>query len=196
MTKTPDTKNMLSSLLLSIIFSPILLAQKPPDYSGDWALKLGGRVFIVVTLAPIPGGGTPHYNGSLARPQHFSTSGGASFSGIGGPVVHFPIVESTAKENCLFFTTQNPADANDRDDFQLCVADEGQATLKIDLPGFDAWPVSKETAPVVVASDWDSARSYLLVSSDVSSPEMKKVFDEDHVIDHLNTSFFELPSEK
>jgi hypothetical protein len=178
MTHTRILSKVLASLLLTIIFGPSLFAQKTANFSGDWAIKLGDRVFIVVSLEAIPGG-TAHYGGSLSRPQHFSTAGGASFSGITGPVIRLPIVESTVQENCLLFTTQNPADANNKDDFQLCVLDEGRGTLKIDFPGLDPWPLSKEKGPVVVSTEWDSARSYFLDSTGVSSPEMKKVFDED-----------------
>ena len=39
--------------------------------------------------------------------------------------------------------------------------------------------MSKEKGPVVISSSWDSTRSYLLDNANVSSPEMKKVFDED-----------------
>jgi hypothetical protein len=178
MTLTKINCKIPACLLLIIICSPSLFAQKSANFSGDWTLKLGDQVFIVVSLEEIQSG-TTHYSGSVTRLQHFSIAGGASFSNISGPVLRLPIVESTVKENCLLFTTQNPTDPNDKDNFQLCVLDGGQATLEFDFPGLDPLPVSREKGPVVISSSWDSTRSYLLDSAEVSSPEMKKVFDDD-----------------
>jgi|SRR5271155_3872385 len=91
MTHIKIFSKVLSALLLIITFSSSLFAQKSPSYSGDWALRLGDQVFIVVSLETIPNG-TGNYSGFLTRPQHFSTAGGASFSGISGPVIRFRIV--------------------------------------------------------------------------------------------------------
>ena len=131
------------------------LGPKNRGFSGDWAIKLGGRVFIVVSLEANPGA-QPTTEVPLARPQHFSTAGGASFSGITGPPIRLLIVKSTVQENRLLFTTQNPTDASDKDDFQLCVLDEGRGTLKFDVPGLDPWPLSKEMGPVVVFQHGES----------------------------------------
>jgi hypothetical protein len=186
MTHTRILGKTLSSFLLIILLGPSLFAQKTVNFSGDWVIKLEGRVFMAVSLEAIPGG-TAHYSGSLTRQRHFTTSGAASFSGITGPVVRLPIVGSTVKENCLLFTTQNPADANDKDDFQLCVLDDGRGTLKVDVPGLDPWPLSRENGPVAVATDWDRARSYFFDSGETSNPEMKKIFDEDQAVRQPST---------
>jgi hypothetical protein len=178
MTNTGYGKRLLFLLVLNFAFSTDLLAQASPDFSGDWALKLGNRIFIAVSLAPARDD-TGHYGGWLSRPKQFSTSGAPSFSGIEGPVIRFPVVASSVKENCLSFTTQNPTDADDKDDFKLCVTSASSGTLKIDVPGFDAWPLEKEKGPLAVATDWDKARAYLVDSSDVSSPEMKQIFERD-----------------
>lgn len=142
-------------LLLSAAFTCSGLAQDPTDFAGDWALKLGNRILIVVALTPTPASGG-HFTGSLVRPQHFSMENGAFFSNIKGPVVHCPIVRSNAKGNCLSFTTQNPSDKNDEDDFQLCTSGQGRGSLKIDVPTFEPWPVTKGKGPLVIATDWDS----------------------------------------
>ena len=172
-------KNFCRSLLLVAIYCTSAWAQQSPDFSGAWAMRLGNRVFIVVTLKSVSGN-TDHFEGSLVRPQHFSTSGD-TFSGIKGPATRYPIVESAVKENCLYFTTQNPTNVNDKDPFKLCVVSDSRGTLKIDVPvpGFEAWPVTKEKAPLELATDWDSTRDYLLDDTDVSNAEMKKIFDDD-----------------
>lgn len=166
-------------LLLSFAFIGGGLAQETADFAGNWVMKVGNRNFIVVTLTSASGS-TGQFNGSLIRPQHFEIqTGGALLSGIKGPAIRYPIVRSTARENCLSFTTQNPADKSDEDNFQLCIAGQGRGTLKIDMPGFEAWPLTKEKGPQTVATDWDSARSYSLDDSDISNSEMQQIFEED-----------------
>ncbi|MGD0125730.1 MAG: hypothetical protein ABSF46_10245 [Terriglobia bacterium] len=170
----------LSSLLffLGVMFTVNSPAQQTPEFAGNWVLRLGNRIFIVVTLSPILGSGG-HFTGSLARPQHFSIATGAFFSGINGPAVHYPIIRSASKGNCVSFTTQNPADNRDKDDFQLCTSRQGHGSLKIDIAGFEPWPVAREKGPLSIAGDWDSARNYFVDDTDISNPEMQRIFEAD-----------------
>jgi len=165
-------------LLLSSSFTSSSLAQEPPDFAGDWALKLGNRVLIIVVLTPAPGGGG-QFTGSVVRPQHFSMQNGAFVSSITGPVIHYPIVRSNTKDTCLSFTAQNPADKSDEDNFQLCISGQGRGSLKLDVPGFEPWPLTKEKGPLEVATDWDSTRTYFLDDTGVSNSEMQRIFEED-----------------
>ena len=172
----------LGCLCLGLLLSPVPTrssrAQQAPDFSGDWVLKIGKRTFLGVSLIP-PRQSDTSFGGTLVRMQHFSSAGGGGFSDIRGPVVHYPIVRSTVKENCLLFTVQNPADKSDEDTFQLCATDKEHGTLKLDFPGVEPWPVTKEREPLVVDTDWDSARTYYLDNGDVSSSEMQRIFEED-----------------
>jgi len=170
----------LSSLLLflSASFTANGPAQGTADLAGNWVLRLGGRIFIVVTLSPILGSGG-HFTGSMARPQHFSIANGAFFSGIKGPAVRYPIVRSSSKDNCVFFTTQNPAEKHDEDNFELCTDRQGRGSLKIDIPGFEPWPVVREKRTMVVAGEWDSTRNYFLDDTHVSNPELQRIFEAD-----------------
>jgi hypothetical protein len=165
-------------LLPIAALSSIGLAQATTDFAGDWVLKVGNRIFMLVTLRPAPEAGGS-LTGSLLRPEHLSMGNGALFSGIKGPVVHYPIVRSNAKGNCLRFTVQNPADKTDQNDFQLCLAEDGRGSLKIDILGVDPWPVSKEKGPLAPATDWDSTRTYFLDDTGVSSSEMQRIYEED-----------------
>jgi hypothetical protein len=165
-----------SFLLLSAIFASTARAQESRDLSADWTLKIGQRIFVVLTVAAES---TAHITGSLARLQHFSSSGDGSFSNIKGPVVRYPIVRGTVKGNCLFFTTQNPGDKTDEDDFQLCITGQGHGTLKPDEPGVEPWPVTKEKGALIVDTGWDSARIYYLDDTDVSDSEMQRISEED-----------------
>ncbi len=167
-------------VLLSAVLCGNAWGQEKADFAGEWALRLGKRVFLVVSLKPVAQD-AGRYEGALIRPKHFSTSG-VNFSGISGGAVRFRIVKSAIKENCLSFTTENPADTSDTDDFQLCEVSDGQGTLKLKVPGFEAWPVSREKGPVALATDWDSARSYLLDDTDVSNAEMQRVFEDDQKV--------------
>ena len=167
-------------LLLAAFFPSAGPAQGTTDFAGTWVLKLGNRILMVLTLAPSAEGTGP-YTGALASPRHYSysTSGGGYFSDIGGPAVRYPIVRSSRKDNCLSFTTQHPTDKRDEDHFQLCIVGEGRGSLKIDAPLFEGWPVTRETGPLQVATDWDSTRNYFIGDTGVSNPEMKQLFDAD-----------------
>jgi len=115
----------------------------------------------------------------MIHPQHLS-SDGVHFFGIKGSPVHYPVIRGEVKGNCFSFTTQNPTDKNDTDDFELCATAPGRGTLKTtEAPGIEPWPVTREKGPLVVAVDWDSKRRYLQDDTGLSNPEMKKIFDED-----------------
>jgi len=165
-------------LLLSIVLVSGMEGQNSADFAGDWVLKIGSRTFLILSLVQASESTGP-LAGSLARLQHLSSSNDESFSGIKGPVIHYVIVRSAIGGNCLSFTVQNPGDKNDQDNFQLCITGQGRGTLKIDVPNFEPWPVTKEKTPLSISTDWDSSRTYYLDDSDVSNSEMQRIFDED-----------------
>jgi len=51
--------------------------------------------------------------------------------------------------------------------------------LKFDVPGFEPWPLTKEKAPLEVATDWDSTRTYFPDDTGVSSSEKQRIYGED-----------------
>jgi hypothetical protein len=165
-------------LFLCLAFHATAPAQGAKDLGGNWVLRLGNRIFIVVSLSPIMGSGG-QFTGSLTRPKHFSMANGAFFSGIMGPTVDYRIVHSLTKADCLSFTTQNPADKSDEDNFQLCTSGQGRGTLKFDIAGLEPWPVTKEKGALAIAKDWDSTRNYFLDDTNVSDPEMQRIFEAD-----------------
>jgi len=178
MIRCGTSKRFSLCLLLGTVFVSGMQGQTPADFAGDWVLKIGNRPFLILSLVPAPEGTGP-LAGSLARLQHFSSSNNGSFSGIKGSVILYPIVRSAIRGNCLSFTTQNPANKSDEDSFQLCITGQGSGTLKIDVPDFEPWPVTKEKTPLSVSTDWDSSRTYYSDDSDVSNSEMQRIFDED-----------------
>ena len=163
-------------ILLMAMLGSDAVAQKSPDFAGEWVLTLGKRIFLAVSLTRDPGG--TRFSGSMLRPQHFSSENGGSFSGIKGPAIRYPIVRSTVRQNCLSLTTQNSSDKSDEDIFELCITGE-TGSLRIDSPGTASWPVTKQPGPTTIATDWDSARTYFLDDSDVANSEMQRIFQAD-----------------
>lgn len=163
-------------ILLIAMLGSKAVAQKSPDFGGEWVLTIGKRVFLAVSLTSDPRG--THFSGSMFRLQHFSSASGGSFSSIKGPAIHYPIVRSTVKQNCLLFTTQNPSDKSDEDTFELCTTGES-GSLRIDSPGSASWPVTRQRGPITIVTDWDGARTYFLDDTDVANPEMQQIFQAD-----------------
>ena len=163
------------AFMVSAIFNTNSLAQESPDFAGDWTLKLGSHIFILLTLTPAP---NRHFNGFLIRPKHFTMSG-VTFSSIKGPTIQEPVVRSTASGNCLSLTTQNPGDKSDETDYQLCLTDKARGTLKLSQLGLEPWPVTREEGPLFVATDWDNTRSYIPDDGYESNPGMQQIFSED-----------------
>lgn len=178
MSHSQYAKPLCLSFLLTLLLTASASAQTDKNFGGHWALRLGNRALIVVTIKPTTGSGA--IGGWLARPKHFRSSGtGEFFSDIRGPVIRYPIIQSSVSGDCLAFTTQNPADKSDTDHFRLCLGERGHATLAIDLPTFQPWPVTREKGPIAVATDWNSSRTYILDETDVSNAEMRKIFEAD-----------------
>jgi hypothetical protein len=165
------------SLLVASVFNVSSVAQDPSPFVGDWVLKLGNRAFAVLSV--VRSGSKAEITGSLVHPQHFSSSNGYGIYGIRGAVAKYAIVGAVVKEKCLSFTAQNPSDPKDNDDFEFCVAGSGEGSLRYEIPGFASWPVSKANGPPVVANDWDSSRTYFVDDSEISNPDMQRIFDED-----------------
>ena len=161
-----------------MIFTGSCLAEQSPDFAGNWALRLGKRILLVMTLTPATGS-AGQFTVSFVSPHFYYVNSGTSFTDIKGSAIHYSIVRSATKANCLFFTTQNPADKQDGENYQFCITGEGHGTLKIDMPGFEPWPLTKEKGPLSVATDWDSTRTYYLDDSDVSSTEMQQIYEAD-----------------
>jgi hypothetical protein len=166
-------------LLLGAVCANGSAVQGGNNFSGNWVFNLGKRTLLVVVIKS-PQDREGRLTGWLYRSQHLSAGGaGEFFSDIEGPVVRRPVVEAQVKGNCLVFATRNPKDKSDKDDFRLCPSGSGHATLKIELPGFEPWPVTNETGPWAVATDWDSSRTYFAGDTAVSNPEMKQIFEAD-----------------
>jgi hypothetical protein len=148
----------------------------PADYAGVWVMKLGQRNLMVLTLKVEKG----RLSGSLLRPEHLGMNNGL-FSQISATTITEPVVRSSVQQGRLIFTVQKPADKKDEDEFEMTLASDGQAFLKIAGFPVDSWTISKVggTSEVTLATDWQPNRSYMQDDSDTPSAAMKTIFDED-----------------
>ncbi|HET9364363.1 MAG TPA: hypothetical protein VFP71_05150 [Candidatus Angelobacter sp.] len=170
----------------SMIFTGSCPAEQSPDFTGNWAVRFGKRIFLTLTITPATGS-TGQFTGSLVLPQQFSfLEGGTSFSNIKGPVVRHLIVRSVVKADCLLLTTQNTVNKEDKNNFQFCITGQGHGTLKfvvtdsLPLPLINPpFPLTKASSALTVSTDWDSAQMYYLDDSDVSSTEMQQIYEAD-----------------
>ena len=177
-----STSRSLVFFLIGILFAPLVVrhavAQDSKDFLGNWVLRLANRPLVVLTLAS---SGQPNgsFAGTLVRLKFTYQSGvGSVFFAIGGTPVRYPIIKSEIKDNCLSFTTRNPADEKDEDQYRLCSSGHERGTLGYDFPGIEPWPVTLEKDQPVVATDWES-RAYFLDETDVSNSEMQQINEQD-----------------
>ncbi len=164
-------------MLLFLLYTSASIAQ-PLSPEGTWAVHLGPRIFMVLTLAPSSQKGLA-FSGSLAGPKHWTSADGTTFTGVEGGIGSKPVIASALRGDSLFFTVQNPSDPADKDSFLLHLPDVTHAELHpAENPAF-AITLARASGPEVVSTDWDPARSYSPDDGLPSNPEMKRLFDED-----------------
>ena len=153
-------------------------AQPAAAYVGCWAMDLGGRNLVVLSLQP-GAGGLP-VSGSLMRPKHFSILAPLlSVSGVRGPVIAEAVVAAVLDAKGLRLTVANLDDPKDTDDLQLTLNSHGGADL-IYLAAPDAvMALVREGPQAQVATDWDPDQSYAATPAQPTNPEMTRLFDAD-----------------
>jgi hypothetical protein len=148
------------------------------DFAGTWVLRLGQRNFMALKLRSDNG----HVIGTLSRPAHFQTSDGLRFSQISSSVMTENIVLIVLEKGHLRIVVENPADKTDRDEYEMKLTDEGQASFEIKGLVFDPWTITrvKGSDESKIATDWDASQVYALVEEpSVPNAEMKAIFDAD-----------------
>jgi hypothetical protein len=163
-------------LLLFLITAPVSTAQIASDFAGIWVLQLQGKYLMVLKLQS--GVGASLITGSLDRPSHFNAN--ASFvSAISRDSMTEPIVSSVWRNHSLIVTVQNPKDSTDKDIYELLLTPSHVLSLRpADFP-MDPWILTRATDNPVVATDWDSTRTYAFDDTGVSSPEMTAIYEAD-----------------
>jgi hypothetical protein len=154
------------------------MGQTQQDVVGEWALNLGKRTLLVLSLHPISGK-SDSYTGSLSRPTHLTTSDAVSFSHIEGPIEIDPIVASGWKNNALSITVENPKNSRDRTVYLLTVKDATHAELQLDGVPIPPMKLTRATQNAAVSEDWHSGQTYSPGDDAPSNPEMKRIFDAD-----------------
>ncbi len=147
--------------------------------AGEWVLNLGKRTLMVLEFAPSQEKGLA-FTGTFSQPLHLqSNSAGDSFSHIQNGIEVEPVIASEVRGSSLFFTVQNPADANDKEALVLHIVDAGHAELQFDAPATPVLSLTRSTGDAKVATDWDISRSYSIDDDLPSNAEMKRIIDED-----------------
>jgi hypothetical protein len=165
-------------VLLASALAGVTSAREARDYAGHWVFKLGERNFMLLELT-VSDAATGPVAGNLVRPKHLQVDSGGSFTGIELPTVSYPVVRSSLTEDALRLTVANPEDAKDEDQFELRLTGTDRATLG--LVGFplEPWPLERVVAQGKIATDWVASRTYRHDDSDISSPEMQRIFEAD-----------------
>ena len=170
--------SLLASLALAVASHSVGVAQTPADVAGQWKLKLGQRVFLVLALSPSNEHGGP-VSGTLSRPAHFQTADAVSFSNVEGPTEVEPVIASEWKGNALLLTVQNPKDTSDVDKFLFSIKDSAHAELQFEGVPLPPLKLERAAGIVSVGNDWRAGQIYSPDDDSPSNPKMKGIFDED-----------------
>jgi len=179
MSKLPFSRCWILILpILLFALTPAGRAQTSDDFVGQWVMKLGQRIFLVLTIAS-PKEGQSSITGFIVRPQRFGTSDGQSFYGIDNKTVQEPITHSERKDGQITITVQNPKNPSDQDTYQISLADSSHLKLKMGDSPYEPVIMTKNQTPSTLATDWDVSKIYSNDDSAVFSPEMQRLFEED-----------------
>jgi len=152
-------------------------------FAGTWVMTLDQRTFIVLTLENE--GDT--LTGTLRRPEHFQTSDGMRFSGIGPGVTTEVVVSASILDERLRFVTEKRDDPEDRTEYDMTLAGENGASVTIPGLPIEAWSFTRIRAAraPAIAADWDPERSYSQERGDgavESDAEMKTIYEADQKV--------------
>ena len=147
--------------------------QSTASFLGVWAVRIDTQTFAVVTLTTSEGGIT----GTIKLPEHFETNG-LTISHISGSARDMPVEKAMLDTSTLHLTTHSPSDVTDKDEWIMTLPTEGKSSLRLAALPMAAWPMQSD-AGAKVSLDWDPGRTYSLLESSTSSPEMAKIFEED-----------------
>ncbi len=163
--------------VLWIVLSVAGRAADLKEFAGTWAMKLGSRNLIVLTL--VRSGDT--VEGTWERPDKF-TSSGSIFANMGNGVRQDMVAQPRFADGVLHLTIRNAANPKDTDKYAMTVTGD-RAFLRYDdaPPGVVLPPYHFERAEVGarVATDWEPNRLYTPTDSDTPSAEMRAIFTED-----------------
>ncbi len=146
--------------------------QSIASYVGIWSVRIDTQTFAVVTLAMDKGG----LVGNITLPERFETNG-LTISNISG-AVHENLIEKAVIEGSTLHLTTHSTDPTEKDEWIMTLPAGGASSLRFAGMPMAAWPMQSEPGAKVSLS-WNKDRTYSLLESSVSSPEMAKIFAED-----------------
>ena len=144
-------------------------------------MKLGDRVFIVVTLQRQQNGS---FTGSIRSPKTFDLPMGKNlrFSHITLPVTEKKILNASVRGTALRLSVEDPANPGEPDMFDMTLEGNDDASFQmVDVP-VAALPFTRVQSSELprVAADWDPQRTYRISDQPVTSnAEMRQIFDAD-----------------
>ena len=146
-------------------------------YAGTWIVSLNHQTFFVLTLKQQAGA----FAGSLSWPEHWSTSTGASFSGVTPQILTRTFSTVSSAGQALHLTITDPANKDDSDEFDLSLIDDDHASLAWTGVPFPPWSMVRSRDPkVAVATNWDPKFVYQLEAPpELPNAQMATIFDED-----------------
>jgi hypothetical protein len=147
-------------------------------------MKLGQRVFIVLTIDQQQGS----YQGHVRGPKSFSlpaAGGPLRFSEIQLPLENRQTSRAAIDGNHLHLVIDDPAHPGDPDEYDLTLNGADHALLQIAGLPVSPFPFTRNRGPEAptAAEDWDSQRIYAL--EDVPTKpnlEMARIYDEDQKV--------------
>ena len=152
-------------------------AEDPLSPQGVWALNLGKRTLLLLSLTTSPAPTEP-FNGSLSG-AHFQTHDGVFFTEVHGPATIEPVLASAWQGHTLALTIQDSINPSERDIFLLTVQDASHAQLQIKDAPVPPFHLLRAQPSATVATDWEQTRTYSPDDDSPDNPEMKRIFDED-----------------
>jgi len=147
------------------------------DVAGTWVMRLDGRPFMVLTLAP----DGDAVSGTLARPRTMTTDG-LTVSRIGGDIIAERVTGTTPDGKSMRLVAENPSDAANRTEYEFRVTAADAAGLKPAGAPFEPLPFTRHRGIDTprVATDWDAARSYPLLAAEAApNSEMAAIYEAD-----------------
>jgi hypothetical protein len=155
-------------------------AAAPEGYPGTWVMKLGQRVFIVLTITDNNG----KLAGRLSAPASFGLPEGATvrINNIKLPIVERDTSRAAIEGDHLHLVVADPAHPSEPDEYDFALKGRDEAVLTFTGIPITPFPFVRHRGrePVVPATDWTEGRSYTLHDEPTTpNKEMASIYDED-----------------
>lgn len=163
------------AIALSASFLSVANATTLADVRGNWALHVDGKPIIVLRLGD--DGASP--TGEMIQPEGMNVTNGLFTVSNTAQDVH-PLSRFEDRGDYALATFHDAAGKTT--EFRLRAKSEGLEVAIAGVPpgvGLGPWTFDHAGANENVATDWQPGRAYVVGGSELSSPEMERLFRED-----------------